>query len=67
MKGCKDQTFTEHKEWRVCFARDNYTCVWCGAVTRSGLAIVSSWRLTIIKSWTDYPELRYEVTNGRTM
>lgn len=68
MKGRKDRNLTEYKEWRkFVFARDNYTCVWCGARNMPGLGYSVQLEADHIKSWTDYPELRYEVTNGRTM
>lgn len=51
----------QYDKWRKdVFARDNYTCVWCGQ--RGG-------RLTAdhIKQWSLYPALRFDLQNGRTM
>jgi hypothetical protein len=47
--------------WRKdVFARDNYTCVLCGAKNVTLNA-------DHIKSFAKYPELRLEVSNGRTL
>lgn len=51
----------EYKSWRsAVFARDNYTCQVCDTY---GV----KFHADHIKSWKDYPELRYEVSNGRTL
>lgn len=51
----------EYKKWRMSvFRRDNFTCVSCNKV---GGKIVGDH----IKPWIDYPELRFEVSNGRTL
>lgn len=53
----------EYKLWRKSvFERDSYTCVWCGL---SG----SKTKLNAdhIKRWSDYPELRFAIDNGRTL
>lgn len=50
-----------YKEWRTCvFERDNYTCVWCG---------VYGGKLNAdhIKPFSAYPELRFDLNNGRTL
>lgn len=49
-----------YRRWRkLVFERDNFTCVRCGA----------NKNITAhhIKPWNDYPELRYEVSNGETL
>lgn len=51
----------EYKLWRSSvFERDNYTCVECGG---HGIKLEADH----IKPWRDYPELRYDISNGRTL
>ena len=51
----------ECTEWRkAVFERDNYTCQFCK--TRGGTLNADH-----IKPYCDYPELRFELTNGRTL
>ena len=51
----------ELKEWRrKVFARDKYTCVLCGYKGK-GL------EADHIKGWSEYPEHRFDVSNGRTL
>lgn len=51
----------EYKHWRnYVFKRDNYTCVSCH---KRGIKIEADH----IKPWRDYPELRYDINNGRTL
>ena len=57
---------TEYKKWReAVFKRDGYTCQDCGIHGGLGYAVY----LTAhhIKSFTKFPELRFEVSNGRTL
>lgn len=50
----------DYKEWRnLVFIRDNYTCVLCG--TKGGIEAHH------IKSFSQFPELRYDVNNGMTL
>lgn len=51
----------EYREWRrQIFERDNFTCQRCGA----NQCYIEPHH---IKSWSEYPELRYEVSNGTTL
>lgn len=68
MKGRKDRNLAIYKEWRLAvFARDEYTCQWCGLKNKKGLGTSIKLEADHIKSWADYPKLRYEVSNGRTL
>ena len=50
----------EYKRWRTeVFKRDGYLCVFCGETGRLNADHIKPWRY--------YPELRYEVSNGRTL
>ena len=51
----------EYKIWRdLVFKRDNFTCQICEQY--GGYMHADH-----IKSWSEYPELRYEIRNGRTL
>lgn len=51
----------EGQKWRkLIFERDDYTCQICGI--KSGYLQADH-----IKPWGQYPELRYELSNGRTL
>jgi 5-methylcytosine-specific restriction endonuclease McrA len=55
-------TTGEYRAWRrAVFERDNWTCQFCGH--RGGGEIHADH----IKPWAYFPELRYEVSNGRTL
>jgi hypothetical protein len=52
----------EYKLWHeAVFKRDSYTCVWCGDSRGSNL------RADHIQLWSEYPELRFAIDNGRTL
>lgn len=51
----------EYNEWRKSvFERDNYTCQECGI---SGVYLNAHH----VKSWAEYPSLRFEISNGITL
>jgi hypothetical protein len=51
----------EYKLWRrAVFARDKWTCIWCGQVRGNIEA-------DHIKPFAFYPELRFAIDNGRTL
>jgi 5-methylcytosine-specific restriction endonuclease McrA len=55
-----------YRLWREkVFKRDNYTCQDCGLHSGNGKAMFLIPHH--IKSYTYYPELRYEVSNGKTL
>lgn len=52
---------TEYKQWRsAVFLKDNFTCQICDQY--SGHIHADH-----IKTWAEYPELRYDLNNGRTV
>ena len=52
----------EYKLWReAVFARDNYTCIWGGKEHGNRL------NADHIKSFAQFPELRFAIDNGRTL
>lgn len=56
----------EYKEWRMLvFKRDRFTCVLCGIKNGMGKKIV--FHADHIKRFSDYPELRLLLENGRTL
>lgn len=56
----------EYKDWRAAvFTRDDWTCQTCHA--RSGAGQTVYLEAHHIKSWSQFPELRYEIENGMTL
>jgi hypothetical protein len=50
----------KHRDWkRAVWKRDNYKCVKCGSTDKLCAHH--------IKSWDDYPELRFDIGNGLTL
>ena len=58
----------EYKLWRqAVFRKDNYTCVWCRANRSNQADKRVELSADHIKPWSLYPELRFELSNGRTL
>lgn len=56
------RTSARYREWRKSvFQRDNWTCVLCGRRGKGDL------HADHIKQFALYPELRFEISNGRTL
>jgi len=56
----------EYKLWRKqVFERDDYTCQECGARSGDGITVIL--RADHIKPFALYPELRFNLNNGRTL
>lgn len=54
----------EYKAWRAAvLARDGHRCIICGR----GRKQVKVLQVDHILSWSRYPELRYTISNGRTL
>lgn len=57
-----------YKAWRtLVFERDNYTCLHCGIKNEKGLGKTVYLHADHIKPFAMYPELRFDVLNGRTL
>lgn len=60
-ESAKIRASDEYKAWRkAVFERDRYTCQWCGQVG-------GELNADHIKSFARHPELRLELSNGRTL
>lgn len=56
----------EYRDWRnAVFAKDCYTCQKCGARNGEGAEITIN--AHHINNWGDYPDKRYDVSNGITL
>lgn len=57
-----------YSEWRMSvFKRDNFACVKCGKTSNELKKIGIKICADHIKPFCNYPELRYELSNGRTL
>jgi len=62
----RNLTSVEYRKWRKeVFKRDNYTCQRCGARSQQGKRIYLEAHHK--KSWEKYPDLRFNVKNGKTL
>jgi len=63
----KDHRNTQqYKDWRqAVFKRDNYTCIMCGDKSGIGNSVII--HADHIKSFAQYPDLRFDINNGRTL
>ena len=56
----------KYKDWRkAVFLRDNFTCQVCKKRNVAGLNLVLN--ADHIKPWSQFPELRFDINNGRTL
>jgi len=58
----------EAELWRkAVFARDDYTCQMCGVRNRKGNGYTVRLEADHIKPFAYFPDIRYDVSNGRTL
>jgi 5-methylcytosine-specific restriction endonuclease McrA len=58
----------KYKAWRtLVFERDNYTCTECGDHNYEGRGKTLALHADHIKPFALFPELRFEISNGRTL
>lgn len=56
----------EYKDWRIAvFQKDDFTCQRCGARSGNGKTVILN--ADHIKPFSLYPELRFDIDNGRTL
>lgn len=56
----------EYKQWRLSvFRRDGFRCVLCGVKSGNGSTVILN--ADHIKPFSSYPELRFDLNNGRTL
>ena len=56
----------ENKTWRMAvLKRDNYQCQMCSVRSTRGNRVVFD--VDHIKPWSKFPDLRFEISNGRTL
>lgn len=59
---------TKYKNWRkAVFKRDNYTCQQCSIRSEIGVGKTIELNADHIKPFAHYKELRFELSNGRTL
>lgn len=65
-ENAKIRSSLEYRQWRkAVFERDNYTCVECGDKSKKNHRVIL--RADHIKPFAFYPELRFDINNGRTL
>ena len=58
----------KYKDWRKkVFKRDKFTCQGCKIKNHRGLGKSIKLEAHHIKSWKDFPELRFDINNGLTL
>ena len=64
----RDRFSMEYKKWhKSVFERDNYTCQDCGIHNHKGLGFTVKLEAHHIQEWVNYHELRFVVSNGKTL
>ncbi len=65
MKDERDWNDPKYKEWRLAvYRRDNFTCQMPGCIAKGFKAKIQAHH---IKRWVDFPELRFQISNGVTL
>jgi 5-methylcytosine-specific restriction endonuclease McrA len=60
------RNLAEYRDWRIAvFERDHYTCQICKSINGNGKTIYL--QADHIKPWCNFPELRLDINNGRTL
>src|SRR3990167_5209133 len=65
-KGRQERNQNIYREWRIgIFSIDRYTCQFCG--TRNGQGKTIRLEAHHILTWSEFPEMRFELENGTTL
>lgn len=58
----------KYKKWRkLVFEKDNYICQMCGIRNHKGLGRTIKFEAHHVKSFSEFPDLRFSVNNGQTL